>query len=239
MQDRRAFLAAGAAVVPSVALSKDAWALVDQDSDEPWIVPVRKMGPSARIIPNVVLRTHRNEKVAFYDDLVRDKIVMINFMSVKGDAVYPVTDNLVQVQRLLRNRVGRDVFMYSITVDPKRDTPEALASFAEKHHVGPGWLFLTGRQKEIDVLRSFLFVRREKPNGEVTVTETPGRCCSGGLVRYGNESLNRWGSFPAKITPESIVKRFDWVGMQGKDEIKKPSTPARRAKNVPIAKNSR
>ena len=239
MQNRRAFLAAGAAVVPSVALSTDAFALVDQDSGAPWIVPVRRMGPSARFFPNVVLRTHRDEKVAFYDDLVRDKIVMINFMSVKGDAVYPVTDNLVKVQRLLRGRVGRDVFMYSITVDPKRDTPEALTRFAEKHGVGPGWLFLTGRRKEIDLLRSFLFVRRDKPNGEVKVTGTPGRCCSGGLVRYGNESLNRWGSFPAKITPESIVKRFSWVGMAGKGEIKKPSTHARRAKNVPIAKKSR
>ena len=52
---------------------------------------------------------------------------------------------MVQVQRLLGDRVGSDIFFYSITIDPNHDTPEVLKEYAEKYHVGPGWLFLTGK----------------------------------------------------------------------------------------------
>src|SRR5213592_3617451 len=52
------------------------------------------------------------------------------------------TQNLVQVQKLLADRVGRDLFMYSITLDPKQDTPEVLNAYAKTFGVGPGWKFL-------------------------------------------------------------------------------------------------
>ena len=62
------------------------------------------------------------------------------------------TARLVQVQRLLGERVGRDIFFYSISIDPKRDTPIVLKAYAEKFGVGPGWLFLTGKAEDVKLI---------------------------------------------------------------------------------------
>src|SRR5881397_1400754 len=103
-----------------------------------------------RHLPDVTLLTHRHEKVRFYENLVKDKKVVINFLYTRCRGIcVPVTANLVRVQKLLGDRVGRDIFFYSITLKPEEDTPEGLAKFAEMHGVGPGWLFLTGKPADI------------------------------------------------------------------------------------------
>src|SRR5215204_4055415 len=140
MTDRRrmlAQLAAGAAALPAVALGAE-------DSPPCECAPPRN-GPYADYFPNVVVHTHEGRRALFYNDLLRGKTVLVNCMSVAGEALHHATANLVRVQRLLGGRVGRDVFLYSITVEPERDTPRALAAFAEGQGVGPGWLFLTGK----------------------------------------------------------------------------------------------
>jgi protein SCO1/2 len=105
-------------------------------------------------IPNVEVWTHTGRKVRFYDDLVRDRVVTLNvFFTSCGDTCPLVTQNLRQVQDLLGDRVGRDIFMYSITLQPELETPEILKDYAELHEVGPGWLFLTGPSDGIGRLR--------------------------------------------------------------------------------------
>src|SRR3989449_3130277 len=80
-------------------------------------------GPRAGYFPNVLLRTHENKTVRFYDDLVKGKIVLINFMYAKCEGLCPrQTANLVQVQQALGKHVGRDIFMYSITLKPEQDS---------------------------------------------------------------------------------------------------------------------
>src|SRR5262245_46356106 len=89
--------------------------------------------------PNVVLQTHDGRSVRFYDDLLKDKIVLINFMyTVCRGSCPTVTRNLLRVQKLLGGRVGRDIFMYSISIKPQEDTPERLKEYAEGNEVGPG-----------------------------------------------------------------------------------------------------
>jgi protein SCO1/2 len=92
-----------------------------------------------------LLRTHEGREVRFYDDLLRDKMVVISFMYTNCTATCPITThNLVQVQHLLGARVGRDIFMYSITITPEQDTPEVLREYARHHGVGPGWSSCSG-----------------------------------------------------------------------------------------------
>ena len=80
-----------------------------------------------RYFPNFELTTHEGKKVRFYDDLIKDKIVVINFMYANCEGIcIPITMNLKRVQNLLGDRVGRDIFMYSITLKPKEDTPRRL-----------------------------------------------------------------------------------------------------------------
>src|SRR5215813_10354945 len=90
----------------------------------------------ARYFPNVVLTTHEGKKVRFYDDLIKDKIVTINFMYATCEGVCPgITANLVEVQELLGKRVGRDIFMYSITLKPEQDTPKVLKNYVKMHRI--------------------------------------------------------------------------------------------------------
>ena len=90
----------------------------------------------------------------FYDDLIKDKVVVINFMYAQCEGIcVPVTQNLKRVQNLLGKRVGRDIFMYSITLKPEEDTPEKLKHYVQMHKLKPGWTFLTGKPDEIQTLR--------------------------------------------------------------------------------------
>lgn len=104
--------------------------------------------------PNVLLKTHDNRMVRFYDDLVTGKTVLINFMFATCQGICPLsTANLAKVQRDLGEHVGRDIFLYSITLEPEKDTPEVLKSYAEAMGAKPGWVFLTGRRADIELLR--------------------------------------------------------------------------------------
>ncbi|HEY6332005.1 MAG TPA: SCO family protein [Blastocatellia bacterium] len=119
--------------------------------------PVEEKEPThieeaANYFPNVVLITQDGKPVHFFNDLVRGKIVLINFMFTTCTGICPSeTANLVKVQQYLGDHVGRDVNMISITVDPKVDTPAALKKYAAQYHVKePGWYFLTGDKRNVD-----------------------------------------------------------------------------------------
>src|SRR5260370_14123402 len=160
--------------------------------------------------PNVPLTTHEGKQVHFYDDLLRDKIVTINFMYTRCTDACPLTTaHLVKVQKLLGDRVGRDIFMYSLTIDPKHDTPAVLKGFAEKFHTGPGCLFLTGKDDDLELLRVKLeFI---DPDPEVDKD----RANHIGTVEYGNEPLMLWGACPGLAHPEWIAKEISWVIQAG------------------------
>ncbi|HEX7774801.1 MAG TPA: SCO family protein [Pyrinomonadaceae bacterium] len=103
--------------------------------------------------PNVELITQDGKKVRFYDDLIKGKVVAIELMYTTCKYNCPLeTARMVQLQKLLGDRMGKDVFFYSITIEPEIDTPERLKAYAEKYRVGPGWTFLTGKQADIELI---------------------------------------------------------------------------------------
>ncbi|MEM7048171.1 MAG: copper chaperone PCu(A)C [Acidobacteriota bacterium] len=107
--------------------------------------------------PNVELTTHQGETVQFFDDLIKDKVVVINFIyTICPDTCPLETARLAKVHELLGERVGQDIFMYSITIDPENDTPEVLADYARRFRAGKGWTFLTGDEDDITLLRQKL-----------------------------------------------------------------------------------
>jgi protein SCO1/2 len=156
--------------------------------------------------PNIVLTTHEGKEARFYDDLIKDKIVVINMMYANCEGVCPmITRNLARVQKLLGGRVGRDIFIYSITLKPETDTRQVLEEYAHMHGAGPGWLFLTGKPEDIETLRRKLgFV---DPDPEVDRDKSQHI----GNVRFGNEPLQLWGACPGMFRPEAIVKSILYV----------------------------
>jgi protein SCO1/2 len=140
--------------------------------------------------PNIELTTQNGEKVRFYDDLLKDKIVAINFIYTHCDFSCPLeTARLAEVQEILGDRVGKDIFFYSITIDPVRDTPAVLKDYAEKFQAGPGWTFLTGKKKDIDLLAVKLGMTDDS-----SITSAPGHDIDGHTphLLIGNEATGQW-----------------------------------------------
>jgi copper(I)-binding protein/cytochrome oxidase Cu insertion factor (SCO1/SenC/PrrC family) len=109
----------------------------------------------ANYFPNVPLTTHDGETVHFFEDLIKDKVVVINFIYTHCPDTCPLeTAQLVEVQKIMGDRVGKDVFFYSISIDPERDTPEVLKEYRERFKAR--WTFLTGDKQDIIKLRKKL-----------------------------------------------------------------------------------
>ncbi len=103
---------------------------------------------------NAEVVTHNGERVPFYDALIKGKRVVINFMYLTCKDICPLTTSRVaEIYRRLGEAVGRDVFIYSISMDPENDTPELLKLHADAFEAGDGWLFLTGEPETIRQLR--------------------------------------------------------------------------------------
>ncbi len=163
--------------------------------------------PRRRRIPNPELVTHDGKTVRFYDDLLRGRVVAVSFFYPRCTGICPRgTENLVHVQRLLGDRLGRDVFMYSVTLTPEEDTPKDLRGYRSKHHVQPGWTFLTGRPANVEQVRRGLGFT--DPDPEVDAD----RAQHSGLLVYGSEPRDAWAALPVLSSPSEIAKAICRVG---------------------------
>lgn len=111
-------------------------------------------------IPDIELLNQRGERVHFYSDLVRGKIVAINTIFTTCTTICPPMGvNFSRLRRMLGERAGRDVNLISITVDAEIDTPERLDRWSRQFgEMGPGWTLLTGPRKDVDELLKSLQV---------------------------------------------------------------------------------
>lgn len=100
---------------------------------------------------DVVLLNQHGEEMRFYSDVLQGKVVVINAFFTTCEGVCPVINGkLAQLQEGLGDRLGSEVFLVSITVDPLADTPAQLQAYAEKVGARPGWIFLTGSKENVD-----------------------------------------------------------------------------------------
>jgi protein SCO1/2 len=157
-------------------------------------------------LPNVPLVTHEGKHVRFYDDLVKDKIVTLNFFYAKCDEICPtVMANLAKVQKLLGDQVGRKVFMYSFTLKPEEDNVSVIKHYREMFGARPGWTFLTGKSQDIERVRQGIGFTYPEPAIDKDKTQHIGN------VRYGNEPLMLWAACPGMAHAPFIAESVSWV----------------------------
>ncbi|NVJ27096.1 SCO family protein [Myxococcus sp. AM011] len=134
-------------------------------------------------------KTHR-----FYEDLVRGRKVLINFAftACKG-ACSPITKHLAQVQEKLGGRVGKDITMITLSVDPANDTPKSLGTFTKKMGVRPGWYFLTGARENITLVLKKLGGYVDDPDAHNTT------------LLIGDSATGMWVKSPAMAQVDNIV----------------------------------
>ncbi len=150
---------------------------------------------AARYFPNTLLLTQDNRPVHFYDDLMKNRVVLINFLFTTCKGVCsPMTANLARVQKNLGARVGRDVNIISISVDPETDTPAVLKKYAESFHAQPGWYFLTGQKRDVDAVLYKLggYVEDKQQHSSVLI--------------IGNTRTGEWMKVFAMANPAEIAE---------------------------------
>ncbi len=205
--DRRHFLG----VTATTALGIAALSTLPGSPDRPEKKGYAGTSPSVRRrnrFLDVPLITHEGREVRFYDDLIKSKTVLLNFFYTvcAAEAICPLaTANLVGVQEILRARVGRDVFLYSITLDPKNDSPQVLRSYAKAFGVKPGWTFLTGEREDIERLRRNLGYVNLDPVKDKDPSQ------HSGMLRYGIEPLELWAGCPILSRPDVIARYLAWL----------------------------
>lgn len=183
---RRKFLASAAAAIPVAATA----AVAPGTKNNPAFksCPRARGGKNASRFPQVLVQDQNKQKAWFYEDLIANNLVLVSFTSVKGEKYYPLLDNLVKVQEMIKDRVGTHVKMYTVTTDPYHDTPEDLKALAEKH--GADWKFLTGAPDDIrEILASF------NARGSLYA-----------LSWIGNEKTGRWMNKPSRLQPLFIAE---------------------------------
>lgn len=152
----------------------------------------------ADYFPNVPLTTQDGKVLHFYDDLLKGKAVAINLMYTHCSGNCPLeTARMAQVQKLLGDRVGKEIFFYSITVEPDRDTPEVLKAYAARYHVQPGWLFLTGKMEDIKLISQKL--------GLSSLTDGSDKDGHQPSLMIGNEGTGQWMRNSAVDNPRFLA----------------------------------
>jgi len=175
-------------------------------SSQPTVSELARQRIQQLHLPNVPLFTHEGKRVMFYDDLVKNKAVSLNFFFAKCDEICPlVTANLVKVQKLLGADVGTKIFMYSLTLKPEEDDVAAIRHYREMFHAKPGWTFLTGKPSDMELIRKGIGFTYPDPAIDKDKTQHIGN------VRYGNEPLMLWGACPGMAKPSFVAESISWM----------------------------
>jgi cytochrome oxidase Cu insertion factor (SCO1/SenC/PrrC family) len=109
------------------------------------------------VIPDVPVLDQDGNKLHFYTDLIKGKTVAINFIFTNCTTICPpLAATFARLQKEMGDKIGKDVHLISISVDPVTDTPERLKAWGAKFKAGPGWTFVTGEKQEMDKLLNAL-----------------------------------------------------------------------------------
>jgi protein SCO1/2 len=113
--------------------------------------PAAEPSAAQKYFSDVELLNQDGEKVRFYTDVLKGKTVVVNaFFTTCTSVCPPMNRNMEMIQEAFGDRIGKDVFLVSITVDPETDTPARMKEYAQKFHAKPGWIFLTGKKENLD-----------------------------------------------------------------------------------------
>lgn len=159
------------------------------------------VGNSLLTIPNVMLVNDRNQKVRLYEDVIKDRIVLLSFFYTSCQYICLMQgQSLAKLQADLKGRVGKDVFLISITTDPETDTPQKLREWAAHQGRKNGWMLLTGEKSEIDkVVTTFTGDSVGRPQ------------LHSSLVYIGNDANGQWRAINGLSNTENLIAAIENV----------------------------
>jgi cytochrome oxidase Cu insertion factor (SCO1/SenC/PrrC family) len=150
---------------------------------------------AARYFGDAALVNQHGERMRLYPDLIRGRTAVISVFFTTCSGVCPAVHRTLQkLQDRLGDRLGKDVSMISITVDPENDTPSRLLAYAERFKARRGWYFLTGTSDEVSAALKRLGQYVKDPNDH------------SGLVFAGNDRTGLWKKLFGLADPEEVIK---------------------------------
>ena len=149
---------------------------------------------------DVELINQDGQKMRFYSDVLKDKVVIINsFFTTCTSVCPPMNRNFEKVQEALGDRLGKEAFLVSISVDPETDTPPRLKEYSRRFHARDGWIFLTGKKANVEWALYKLGQYVEAKNDHTTI------------IIIGNEPKGLWKKAFGLAKPDELVKIVDDV----------------------------
>jgi protein SCO1/2 len=104
-------------------------------------------------VPDVEVVTHEGKTVHFYSDLVKGKVVALNFIFTNCSTICPASGAMFAN---LQKQSRRGVHFISVSIDPTTDTPRKLTAWSRQFRTQPGWTLVTGKQSAIDqIVKAF------------------------------------------------------------------------------------
>lgn len=156
--------------------------------------------PAEKYFTNVELVNHHGETMHLYRDLLQDKIVVIDTIFTDCTGICPVmSKTMARIQEHVGDRMGEDVHLISISVDPETDTPAKLRKMAETYDAGPGWYFLTGKKENVDFALQKLGGYVENPEAH------------NAILIMGNTRTGLWKKALGLAASSKILPIFDSV----------------------------
>ncbi len=157
--------------------------------------------PSSLHLPDVPLVDQDGRAVHFYRDLVQGKVVAINFVYTTCTTVCPLLHaSFSRLQQLLGARLGTEVHLLSLSVDPVTDTPARLHALAQRLRAAAGWTFATGTRGDTTRLLKALRVF------------TPAVEDHAPLILLGNERRGAWTRVYGLTPPEHLLRLLETLG---------------------------
>ncbi|HJQ68388.1 MAG TPA: SCO family protein [Blastocatellia bacterium] len=169
-------------------------------------------------IPDVTVYNQDGKRLRFYSDLIKGKLVAINFIFTSCTYICPMQGaTFSKLQAALGDRLGSDVHLISISIDSPTDTSERLKAWSQRYGAKPGWTFVTGEKSEIDKLLEAL-------------TGAPGgRGEHSAIALIGNDG-GTWIRAYGMSEPERYIEMFEQVRGIQKRIMSLPRAAARYAK---------
>lgn len=158
------------------------------------------VSPAEKYFSDVELINQDGQKLHFYSDVLKNKVVIVNvFFTACVSVCPPMNRNMEMIQEALGDRLGKQAFLVSISVDPENDTPPKLKDYARRFHARPGWTFLTGKKENVDWALYKLGQYVEKKDDHSTI------------IIIGNEAKGLWKKAFGLAKADELMKIVDDV----------------------------
>jgi protein SCO1/2 len=188
-----------ALLLPCCVLTSFAKAQAQDQSSAAQEVEVDIRGVKLKI-PDLVLRDQEGRKVRFYSDLIKDKVVVLSFFYTS--CTYSCTTQgktFSKLQSLLGERLGKSVFLISVTIDPETDDPAQLKAWSKRYDLQPGWTLVTGEVMEMNkLLKPFT-----------------GSAAGGGMhlpsTFIGNDKSGLWTSGLGLFSAQDLLRAVNYI----------------------------